>query len=64
MILAGRSQANDFDRGFTGAPELEWTLTECLVLIEICQESSSNRGFTGAPELERILTECLILSGQ
>ncbi len=41
----------DFDRGFTGAPEVERTLTECSVLTEICQESSSNRGFTGAPEV-------------
>ncbi len=40
------------------------TLTECSVLTEICQESSSNRGFTGAPGVKRTLTEYSVLSGK
>ncbi len=54
--VTGESQANDFDRKVIGAPKVKRTLTECSVLTEICQESSSNRGFTGAPEVKRTLT--------
>ncbi len=47
MISSGKLQKIDFNRGFTGGPEVKRTLTESLISSGRSQEIDFDRGFTG-----------------